>query len=63
MILITSIVVLFRFIPQPWRGILDFGVIIGLSWGIVATLYFLAKYWRSADVPFDGEVVEYGDSE
>ncbi|QDV47321.1 hypothetical protein Enr13x_72300 [Stieleria neptunia] len=62
LILIASIVVLFRFIPQPWRGILDFGVIIGLGWGIIATVYFLAKYWSSADAPFDGEVVESGDS-
>ena len=58
LILIASIVVFFQFIPQPWRGILDFGVIIGLSWGIIATLLFLAKFWMLPKVPFDAEVVE-----
>ena len=27
-------------IPQPWRGIMDVGVILGLSWGIVAFWIF-----------------------
>lgn len=58
LILIASIVVCFQFIPQPWRGILDFGVIIGLSWGLIATLLFLAKFWMLPEVPFDAEVVE-----
>jgi len=57
-ILITLIVVLFRYIPQPWRGILDFGVVIGLSWGIIATLVFLTQFWMSTEVPFDAEVVQ-----
>lgn len=61
-ILIATIVVLFRFIPQPWRGILDFGVLIGLSWGISATLFFLITFWRSDEVPFDAEVVEQSHS-
>ena len=60
-IMITSIVVLFQFIPQPWRGVLDFGVILGLSWGISATLIFLAKFWTCPEVPYDAEVVEPGD--
>ena len=62
LILIASIVVLFQSIPQPWRGILDFGVIIGLGWGIIATLIVLAKFWMLAEVPFDAEVVEPSES-
>jgi hypothetical protein len=42
---VTALVILFQFIPQPWRGVLDLGVVLGLSWGIVATLYFFLKYW------------------
>jgi hypothetical protein len=41
---------------------LDFGVVLGLSWGIIATLIFLAKFWMSAEVPFDAEVVEPRDA-
>lgn len=56
--LITLIVVLFKYIPQPWRGVLDLGVVVGLSWGIIATLVFLVKFWMAEKVPFDPEVVE-----
>ena len=42
---ITALVVLFQYIPQPWRGVLDLGVVLGLSWGIIATLVFFFKYW------------------
>ncbi len=34
--LIVGAVVLIRQVPQPWRGIIDAGVVIGLSWGIVS---------------------------
>ena len=55
---ITLIVVLFKYIPQPWRGVLDMGVVVGLSWGIIATLVFLVKFWMAKEVTYDPEVVE-----
>ena len=58
LIVITLIVVLFKYIPQPWRGVLDLGVVVGLSWGIIATLVFLVKFWMAEKVEFDPEVVE-----
>ena len=39
-IFITIMIVLFQYLPQPTRGILDAGVVVGLSWGLIATLYF-----------------------
>ena len=33
---IVVLIVLVRQTPQPYRGILDAGVVVGLSWGIVA---------------------------
>ena len=30
-----------RMLPQPWRGILDAGVVVGLSIGISSILYFV----------------------
>lgn len=42
---ITLLVVLFQYIPQPWRGVLDLGVVLGLSWGIIATVIYFVKYW------------------
>ena len=55
---ITLIVILFKYIPQPWRGVLDLGVVVGLSWGIIATLVFLVKFWMADEVTYDPEVVE-----
>jgi len=33
---IVALVLLFQLIPQPWRGVLDAGVVVGLSWGLLA---------------------------
>lgn len=41
--LIVLVVIAFRFIPQPWRGILDMGVVVGLGWGIAATVTAVAR--------------------
>lgn len=42
--LIVLAVVLFNQIPQPWRGILDAGVLVGLTWGTVS---LLAAAWAT----------------
>ncbi len=34
---IVLVVLLYRQLPQPWRGILDAGVLLGLAWGMAAT--------------------------
>ena len=34
-------------LDQPWRGILDAGVVVGLSWGTIATLALSVRAWRS----------------
>lgn len=36
---IVSLVVGMRYIPQPWRGMIDLGVVCGLSWGMLSLLY------------------------
>ncbi|MEZ5565316.1 MAG: hypothetical protein R3F24_07250 [Gammaproteobacteria bacterium] len=36
--LIVSAVLLFNRVPQPWRGILDSGVLVGLGWGTVTLI-------------------------
>lgn len=40
---ILVLIALFHQINQPWRGILDVGVVIGLSWGLTATWFHLAQ--------------------
>ena len=44
---ILVLVVLVHRLDQPWRGILDAGVVVGLSWGTIATLALSVRAWRS----------------
>lgn len=53
---VTLLVVLFRQIPQPWRGVLDVGVVAGLSWGVVATWVFFFRYWFGDGETADPEI-------
>jgi hypothetical protein len=43
---IVAIVLVYRSLPQPWRGILDAGVVVGLAWGVAATLHCVVKTLR-----------------
>lgn len=59
-VMIICFVLVARSMPQPWRGILDAGVVVGLSLGVVSIAYFLiissndpARLTISAEVPGD----------
>jgi hypothetical protein len=43
LVFIVCAVIAIRFMPQPWRGIVDAGVVIGLAWGLVAIVVFWAR--------------------
>lgn len=47
---IVGLILLVSLLEQPWRGAVDAGVVVGLSWGIVATLIFTIRALRG-DVP------------
>ena len=38
-------------LPQPWRGIVDVGVVIGLGWGALATLALFVAALRGHQEP------------
>lgn len=40
-----------RSLPQPWRGIIDGGVVLGLAWGLGVIWWLFAKYLLGAEVP------------
>ena len=40
---IVLLVVLMHLLDQPWRGVVDAGVVVGLGWGILSILYFLGR--------------------
>jgi len=54
--MIIILVSVIRLLPQPWRGILDAGVVVGLSWGIAATLWFCQQALRTRPFPHPHEV-------
>ena len=54
--MIIVLVLLVRLLPQPWRGIVDAGVVTGLVFGILSIVYFLLmrqpmESWAGTDVP------------
>lgn len=55
---IIVLVLLIRLCPQPWRGIIDTGVVLGLSWGIISLLIFTAKALTQKEFPHSPEVPE-----
>ncbi len=56
-LMIIVFIFAFRLIPQPWKGLLDFGVVLGLAWGIVSTLYYCFKAFTDENFSRDNEVL------
>lgn len=40
---IILLILMVQFIAQPWRGILDSGVVVGLIWGLASVYWFCAQ--------------------
>jgi hypothetical protein len=43
-------------VPQPWRGIIDAGVVVGLAWGLVSLLWFAVAALTRTEFPYPPEV-------
>ena len=55
--LIVFFVVLVRLLPQPWRGILDAGVVTGLTIGCFSIVYFIFyAQGRPEAIPISSDV-------
>ena len=52
---IVTMIVLIRWLPQPWRGAVDAGVVVGLSWGSLALLADTARAVLGTTEPVDPE--------
>ncbi len=50
---IVLLVTLVRMLPQPWRGIVDAGVVVGLLWGSVSIVVLAARALWGNVVPAD----------
>lgn len=56
--MILCFVFLVRMLPQPWRGLVDAGVVAGLMVGVASILYYLVQLKRSgaASLPVSPDV-------
>ena len=52
---VAILVGMLRLVAQPWRGIIDAGVVVGLSWGTIATLACYLKVADGKPVPWAAE--------
>ena len=56
-IVIIIFILSFRLVPQPWRGLLDAGVVVGLTWGMVTSIIFCTKAFTDNQFNWDAEVL------
>ncbi len=55
---IIILIVLVRLLSQPWRGIVDAGVVVGLVWGVAALFVFAIKAFTADRFDYSPEVPE-----
>lgn len=53
---IIVLIFVIRLLPQPWRGIVDLGVIVGLTWGLISLLSFSLQAFTSEKFQHSPEV-------
>jgi hypothetical protein len=53
---IVGLIVLVSKLAQPWRGAVDAGVVVGLSWGALATLVMLIRAFRGTPPEVDPDL-------
>ena len=53
---IVILVLLVHRLDQPWRGIIDAGVVLGLSWGLVSLAWCIGRALAVSSIDFSPEV-------
>ena len=53
---IVGLVLLVRVLGQPWRGIIDLGVVVGLTWGTVSLMLSIVTALTRNTYPVSPEV-------
>ena len=55
-IAIVGLVITVRSFPQPWRGIIDGGVVVALLWGIGSIVYFFGRVLAGREMNYPSDV-------
>ncbi len=50
-VLVVFLVITIRQVAQPWRGIVDAGVVVGLGWGTVSVVVFFVRALLGYAIP------------
>ncbi len=53
---VVLLVIAIRQLDQPWRGIIDGGVVVGLGWGLMASVFWLVQAARGRPLPSGPEL-------
>ena len=53
---IIILIILVQRLDQPWRGILDAGVVVGLAWGVIATVIYGFKAFIEPNYAYSPEL-------
>ena len=56
--MIVLFVLLLPYLAQPWRGIVDAGVVVGLVWGLITIVVFAFQAFTSDDFSYSPEIPE-----
>jgi hypothetical protein len=55
---IVVLILAVHHLAQPWRGIIDAGVVIGLVWGIISIFWFTVRVFSGNSFDCSPEVPE-----
>jgi len=50
-VVLTAVILAVRAVPQPWRGIIDGGVVVGLGLGALSVVYYWVRGLRGDPPP------------
>ena len=59
---IIVLIILVRFLTQPWRGIIDAGVVVGLVWGLISLIIFIFQAFTSKEFAYSPDVPEQSET-
>jgi len=59
---VTLIILIVTRIEQPWRGIIDCGVVLGLLYGLVCVFYFVWQTIRSRKYPISPDIIPVSEN-
>lgn len=63
LVVVMALVALVKALDQPWRGIVDAGVVVGLGWGLLTLVGFFVKGMADGTLPADPQVMPVREGE